>query len=369
MKEIEAQQHQEQEAQHEQEVQVSKTLRRVVLTVNFIMMFLGCTASPLLLRLYFVRGGHRIWLSSWIQTAGFPIVFIPLIISYYHRRKTDKHAKPYLITQNLFLSSLGLGILIGIDNLLYAYGVSYLPISTSSILISTQLGFTALFAFFIVKQKFTACSINAVALLSFGALILGLNSDGDRPEGESKGEYFEGFFMTLGAAILYAFVLPVVELTYTKANQAITYTLVMEMQLVMGVFATAFCTVGMFIAKDFQVIPREGKAFGLGEFNYYQVLVWSAILWQFCFLGIIGAIHYTSALVTGIFLMVLIPVTEVFAIIFFHEEFNSGKGISLALFLWGFVSYFYGELKAKKKKKKKQQQLAVSVLELPKGTA
>lgn len=67
--------------------------------------------------------------------------------------------------------------------------------------------------------------------------------------------------------------------------------------------------------------------------------------------------------------MVLIPVTEVFAIIFFHEEFNSGKGISLALFLWGFVSYFYGELKAKKKKKKKQQQLAVSVLELPKGTA
>lgn len=117
-----------------------------------------------------------------------------------------------------------------------------------------------------------------------------------------------------------------------------------------------------------QVIPREGKAFGLGEFNYYQVLVWSAILWQFCFLGIIGAIHYTSALVTGIFLTVLIPVTEVFAIFFFHEEFNSGNGVSLALFLWGFVSYFYGELKVKKKKKKKQQQLAVSVLELPKGT-
>ncbi|KAJ0984656.1 hypothetical protein J5N97_003012 [Dioscorea zingiberensis] len=350
MKEIEAQQ--QQQPQHEQEVKVSKTLRRVVLVVNFTMMIIGCTAAPLVLRLYFVHGGHRVWLSSWLQTGGCPIIFLPLSISYYHRRQTNKNAKLYFVTPKLFLACLVLGLLTGVDDLLYAYGISYLPVSTSSILISVQLGFTAMFAFFIVKQKFTPYSLNAVALLSFGALILGLHASGDRPKGVSKGQYYEGFFMTLGAALLYAFILPMIELTYAKAKQAVTYTLVMEMQLLIAFFATVFCTVGMLVAKDFQAIPREAKAFGLGEFNYYQVLVWSTILWQFAFLGILGAINYTSALVSGIIFTVLIPVTEVLAVIFFHEKFSSGKGVALALSLWGFASYFYGELKTNKKDKK-----------------
>jgi hypothetical protein len=45
---------------------------------------------------------------------------------------------------------------------------------------------------------------------------------------------------------------------------------------------------------------------------------------------------------------VLIPVTEVLAVMFFHETFNGTKGVALALSLWGFVSYFYGELQTSK---------------------
>jgi hypothetical protein len=53
-------------------------------------------------------------------------------------------------------------------------------------------------------------------------------------------------------------VLPLVELTYKRAaagggGRVLTYALVMEMQLVMGFFATAFCTVGMIVNNDFQV--------------------------------------------------------------------------------------------------------------------
>jgi hypothetical protein len=46
--------------------------------------------------------------------------------------------------------------------------------------------------------------------------------------------------------------LPLVELAYKHAaagGRAVTYALVMEMQLVMGFFATAFCTVGMVIGS------------------------------------------------------------------------------------------------------------------------
>jgi fatty-acid desaturase len=45
---------------------------------------------------------------------------------------------------------------------------------------------------------------------------------------------------------------------------------------------------------------------------------------------------------------VLIPVTEVLAVMFFHEPFNGTKGVALALSLWGFVSYFYGEVQTSK---------------------
>lgn len=81
-----------------------------------------------------------------------------------------------------------------------------------------------------------------------------------------------------------------------------------------------------------------------------MLLVWSAVLWQFFFLGTVGAIFYGSALLAGIIYAVLIPVTEVLAVIFFHEPFSGGKGVALALALWGFTSYFYGEYQESKKK-------------------
>ncbi|KAF6166788.1 hypothetical protein GIB67_005664 [Kingdonia uniflora] len=45
---------------------------------------------------------------------------------------------------------------------------------------------------------------------------------------------------------------------------------------------------------------------------------------------------------------VYIPLTEVLAVIFYHEDFKAEKGITLALSIWGFISYFYGEFKQSK---------------------
>lgn len=83
---------------------------------------------------------------------------------------------------------------------------------------------------------------------------MALHTGSDKPTGESSKEYMLGFVMTVAAAALYGLILPMVELTYKKAKQVITYTLVLEIQLVMGFFATLFCTVGMLINKDFQVV-------------------------------------------------------------------------------------------------------------------
>jgi hypothetical protein len=104
------------------------------------------------------------------------------------------------------------------------------------------------------------------------------------------------------------------------------------------------------LSKLMQAIPHEAREFGLGQGGYYSLLVGSAIVYQFFFIGIIGAIFYGSALLSSVIMTLLISITEVVAIIIFHEPFNSTKGVALALSLWGFVSYFYGEIQTNAKK-------------------
>ncbi|KAK8931288.1 Purine permease 1 [Platanthera zijinensis] len=363
---------------------------------------------PLLLRLYFVHGGRLIWFSTFLQTAAFPLLLPPLCwINFTVRRSRSPNtaAKQNFLSLSrpLLLSCIIIGLLTGVVNLFYAYGLSYVPVSTSSLLLSTQLCFTALFAFLIVKQKFTPFSINAVALLTLGAVVLGINSAaGDRAEGESRSNYYLGFGMTLGAAVLDGLLPTLAELMYMKAEQAVTYTVVMETQLVIGFVATVFCTVGMVITTDLQIakaavgkcrflrvvgapgsrdrnvensiyrqdflfldrtgselmifaISGEAKEYGLGETNYYLVIISFAVVMQCFFLGRVGVVLYSSALLTGIVVDVLLPITVVLAVIFFHESFTNDKAVALVLSLWGFVSYLYGERLDYKEKKNNEQ--------------
>nr|GMD68357.1 purine permease 3-like [Ipomoea batatas] len=82
-------------------------------------------------------------------------------------------------------------------NYVYTYGVAKLPVSTSSLIVASQLAFTADAAFVLLKQRFT---VNAVVLLTIGAEVLVVGSSGDRPVGESKKEYVAEFLMALAAA-------------------------------------------------------------------------------------------------------------------------------------------------------------------------
>ncbi|PKU72581.1 purine permease 1-like [Dendrobium catenatum] len=330
-----------------QESPASKKRLSPFLFLNLFFLVIGCGGMPLLLRLYFVHGGHLIWFSTFLQTAAFPLLLPPLLIS-----NSNKPKLCSLRTPPLLLSCTILGLLTGLVNLFYAYGLSYVPVSISSLLLSTQLSFTALFSFLIVKQRFTPFSINAVVLLTVGAVILGVNSAGNRPEGENRTHYYFGFAMTLGAALLDGLLPTLSELMYKKARQLVTYTMVLETQVVMGFFATAFCAVGMLINNEFQVISKEAKEYGLGETKYYMVIISFAVVMQCFFLGRVGVVLYSSALLTGIVVDVLLPVTVVLAVIFFHEPFTSDKAVALVLSIWGFTSYVYGEIKDTRKRKK-----------------
>ncbi|KAL1802053.1 hypothetical protein ACET3Z_030700 [Daucus carota] len=330
---------------------MSKNMKKFLLVFNCLILSIGNCIAPLTNRLYSVKGGKRVWLMCALETAGFPFLLIPIIISYFHRRrKGGPKTKFFTMSPVLILPCIVIGILTGADDYMDSAGVSRLPVSTYSLVLASQLGFTAFFAWILVKQKFTFLHFNAILLLTAGAVVLAFHSGSDLPAKESKADYILGFLMTLGAATLYGFVLPVIELVYKKAKQTITYSVVMEMQFYMALAATAFCMVGMKINHDFQAIPREAENYELGKAMYYLVLIGDAFLWQLFFLGAVGVIFCHSSLLSGILISALLPLSEVLAVFIFNEKFTPEKGMSLFLACWGSLSYFYQEIQLYKKK-------------------
>ncbi|XP_047319615.1 purine permease 3-like [Impatiens glandulifera] len=328
-------------------------MKRFLLILNCILLSVGNSGVPLIMRLYFLRGGKRIWLSSFLGTAGWPIILIPLFIVYLHRRQQQQQSTPlFFTTPPLFFAAAFIGILTGLDNYLYAYGVSLLPISTSALINTSHLAFTAGFSFLLFRQRLTSFSVNAIFLLTTGSVLLAVHSNGDRPEGESNKEYYLGFMMMVAAAALYGLVLPMVELMYKKTKLAMTYTVVMEVQLVMCFFSTLFCCVGMFINNDFKAIPKEARQYELGERNYYLVLIGNGILWQCFSLGAIGVIFTSSSLCAAIITTADLPIIQILGVFLYKEKYNTEKAFSLILSLWGFLSYFYGQIKDNNKNQK-----------------
>ncbi|CAI9757873.1 unnamed protein product [Fraxinus pennsylvanica] len=120
------------------ETQASTTMKKALLGLNCIILAIGNCGGPLVMRLYFIRGGKRIWFSSWLETSAWPIIFIPLTIAYMQRRKTGgatNKTQFFLMKPRVLMASAAIGALTGLDTYLYAYGVAKLPVSTSALII------------------------------------------------------------------------------------------------------------------------------------------------------------------------------------------------------------------------------------------
>ncbi|XLS90823.1 hypothetical protein HN51_066831 [Arachis hypogaea] len=139
-----------------------------------------------------------------------------------------------------------LGIILEINNVIFSYAASYLLVSTSSLLLSSQLGFNLVLSVIMGKQKITFWNLTTVILITLCYILLTLNSNRERLKSLTEREYFIGFFCTISEGLLYVLYLAVVE----KINKKVDcYEMVMEMQLVMKVMATALATVRMVILR------------------------------------------------------------------------------------------------------------------------
>eukprot|EP01018_Ginkgo_biloba_P005420 Gb_25279 [translate_table: standard] len=300
-------------------------------------LIVGQAAAVLLGRYYFDKGGDSRWLSTLLQCVGWPILVIPLVL--YQQKQSSKLTA---LTPKLVSIYIALGLLVAGDNLLYSWGVSFMPVSTYSLLCSSQLAFNAVFALILTGQRISPYILNSLVLLTFSAILLGVHSDSDRPAGVSSGQYIIGFICNVAASAIYGLILPLMQLVFKKVTKRETFTVVLEMQIYTSIVATVVCIMGLFISGESRQLKEEARNFTTGKRAYYMTLIWSAIGWQVCSVGVVGLIFLVSSLFSNVISTLSLPIVPILAVGFFHDKMNALKIMAMLLGIWGFVSYVFG---------------------------
>ncbi|MBA0772363.1 hypothetical protein Gotri_007753 [Gossypium trilobum] len=311
----------------------------LLVAINIFFLIAGQAAAVLLGRFYYDKGGNSKWMATLVQTAGFPVLCIPWFLLHPSREASTSSTSPSIKT--LALLYFVLGVLVAGDNMLYSVGLLYLSASTYSLICATQLAFNAVFSYFLNSQKFTALILNSVVILSLSAALIAVNDDSDGPSGVPKGKFLIGFLCTLGASALYSLLLSFMQLSFQKVLKKETFSVVLEMQIYTSVVASCLSTIGLFASGEWKSLQHEMEVFGTGRVSYVLTLVWTAITWQVCAVGVVGLIFVVSSLFSNVISTLSLAVTPLAALVVFHDKMNGVKVIAMLLALCGFASYIY----------------------------
>ena len=317
-----------------------------MVVINILFLLVGQTSAMLLGRFYYDQGGNSKWMATLVQTAAFPILFIPLYLF-----PSPPNTSPTPIAK-ISLIYIALGLIIAGDNLMYSYGLLYLPASTYALVCATQLAFNAIFSYYLNSQKFTPLIFNSVVLLTFSAALLGVDEQSDGSTDISKGKYARGFILTVGASAAYSLILSLMQLTFQKVQKRENFSVALEMQLYTALVATCGSVVGLFASGEWKGLKGEMDGFQKGKVAYVMTLVWTGVSWQVASVGVVGLIFVVSSLFSNVISTLAFPVVPVFAVIFFHDKMDGVKVMAMLIAIWGFVSYIYQQYLDDSKEKK-----------------
>ncbi|KAL5577934.1 hypothetical protein UlMin_019633 [Ulmus minor] len=302
-----------------------------LLLVNYLFLFIGSLYSSLLSKYYFIHKG-----------SSFPLLFLSIFLPYFLKCTTRKPFSHF--TPKIYTLSILIGFLLGVNNFFFSLGNYYLPVSTSSLILSSQLAFNLILSLLLVKQKITFSNLNCVMLIVLSSVLLALESRHDKPEGLTKAKYFVGFFSTISGGLLFALYLPLMEMIFKKVY---CYAMVMEMQMVVEFSATLLATIGMV----------ESHVFDKGLVVYYITVFFNVVTWQLCFMGTAGMVFLMSSLTGGICMTALMGINVVGGVLVYGDDFGGVKIVSTLLSSWGFASYvfgFYIKMKLEREEEDKQ---------------
>ncbi|CAN8253289.1 unnamed protein product [Cochlearia groenlandica] len=314
----------------------------LLVSINIFFLIGGQASSVLLGRFYYDQGGNSKWIATLVQTAAFPILYIPLfLLPSTTTEPSSSSSSSSCSVKTIVLIYVLLGVIVAGDNMLYSVGLLYLSASTYSLISATQLAFNAVFSYFINSQKFTALILNSVVLLSFSAALIALNDDADAPSGVSGSNYIVGFVCTLAASALYSLLLSLMQFSFEKILKRETFSVVLEMQIYTSLVATCVSTIGLFASGEWRTLHGEMKSYHKGEASYVLTLVGTAVTWQVCSVGVVGLIFLVSSLFSNVISTLSLAVTPLAALVVFRDKMSGVKMMAMLIALWGFASYAY----------------------------
>ncbi|KAH6825591.1 Drug/metabolite transporter superfamily protein [Perilla frutescens var. hirtella] len=305
----------------------------------------GQAVGTLLGRIYYDNGGKSNWMATLVQVVGFPVLipfqlFTPttkVLVDTNTNTNTNKRLP--LILAAFYLA---IGVFLAVDCMLYSIGLQYLPVTTYTLICATQLGFNALFSFFLNRQKFTPYIINSLVLLTISSTLLVFVPDSDNPSNKiSKKKYIVGFICTVAASAGYAIMLSLTQLAFQKLIKKETIRAVVDMTVYQNLVATFVIIIGLFASGDWKKLNGEMEGFTSGKVSYIMNLFWTAVSWQVFGIGCVGLIFKISSLFSNVISILGLPMAPVLAVIFLGDSLTGLKAVSMLLAMWGFVSYIY----------------------------
>ncbi|CAN1251320.1 Purine permease 21 [Linum perenne] len=300
------------------------------------------SAVVLLARLYFVKGGTSKWISLISQLGGFPVLIPYYIYSNFikHRHNVNDHHLPPLTYGSFYVFQ---GILIWGSTYLYTIGLQYLPVSTSTIIASSQLAFNALFSYFINSQKFTPFITNSLFLLTLSSVLLVFGGDPSGSTSTGGGKYAVGFICTVAGAAGFGLYFSVSEYGFRKLGAGLR--VVMNMMMFQGMVASGLgligASIGLFASGEWRGLRKEMEEYELGEMSYVMTLVWTGLNWQIFSVATMALVFEVSSVFSNAVGTVGLPLTPMVAVVVFHDRMSGVKAIAMVLAVWGFVSYLY----------------------------
>ncbi|KAK1354718.1 putative purine permease [Heracleum sosnowskyi] len=299
----------------------------------------GQSVATILGRLYYDKGGNSMWMATLVINAGFPIL-LPLYLfsPSENQQRSDMKQFSSAILASIYIS---FGIFLAAVSMLYAVGLLNLPVSIYTLICATQLGFNALFSFFLNSQKLTPLILNSVVLLMISSMLL-VFTPGDSLDSSTKNnKYALGILCTIGASAGYALLLSLTQIYFQNMIKSATFRVVVDMTIYQSAVATCVVLIALFVSGEWKSLCREMREFELGSVSYVMILVWTAVFWQVFSIGVIALIYKVSSLFSNVICALGFPVVLVLAVIILNDKMNGVKLISLVLAISGLVSYLY----------------------------
>ncbi|KAL2473774.1 putative purine permease 10 [Forsythia ovata] len=300
----------------------------------------GQSVGTLLGRLYYNNGGNSNWMATFVQCAGFPVL-LPFLCTSKPKNSNPEINRKKPSTSILASVYISLGIFLAAVCMLYTIGLKYLPVTTYTLICASQLGFNALFSYFLNRQKFTPYILNSLVLLTISSTLLVFQNNSEDLNKTPKAKYTLGFLCTLAASAGYALMLSVTQLAFQRIIKRETIRAIMDMSIYQNVVATFAILIGLFASGEWKNLNAEMEKFKPGKVAYVMNLFWTAISWQAFTVGCNGLIFKVSSLFSNVISILGLPIAPVLAVILLHEKMTGLKCIAMLLAMWGFISYMY----------------------------